>query len=536
MRSSLDARDRHGSTSDRGRSRPYLGSHCRDVAGSRQTFHPVGVMPTALGGCAMDPMPSRRQVLAVAAAVAASATVAARRPGRVPSFPPGPEAITAGMARERAAALLAQPRVRRQRPGHGPRPGHLDSRRAAPPRSALLPADARRHRGGATTTSTCSSTATSPATIGTTFLDALAAKVAEAASRSGSSVDAIGSEVDFGSKELFRDLRRGRRRGRRRTTASMRLPRGASSGPGDPPTGSRTPSTSTTARWSSSTAVIGYVGGTRHRGPLQRRALLRRHVPGHRSDRGPAPARLPRQLAQRRRRSLAADDDALDRWFPAATLDVPVDAGLQRPHDRPVERAGHGSSPDQRCHRGSRSTGRPNGSTSSTRTSATGRSWRALLAAAAARACTVRLVAPGKPTPPYPAAAFRHHYERLLDAGVEILLHPEMAHAKVLRIDDRVFIGGCNLDDLVAVPERRARSAVRGPRGRRADRAERSSTSSSRCPSRPRSRRVARTRAWNAAMDRDLAAALNAHTAGGRRARRPTEPMRRPSRRQDRAE
>ncbi len=32
--------------------------------------------------------------------------------------------------------------------------------------------------------------------------------------------------------------------------------------------------------------------------------------------------------------------------------------------------------------------------------------------------------------------------------GVEILLHPEMAHAKVLRIDDQVLIGGCNLDDL----------------------------------------------------------------------------------------
>ena len=35
-----------------------------------------------------------------------------------------------------------------------------------------------------------------------------------------------------------------------------------------------------------------------------------------------------------------------------------------------------------------------------------------------------------------------------MDAGVEILLHPQMAHAKVLRIDHRVFIGGCNLDDL----------------------------------------------------------------------------------------
>ena len=36
----------------------------------------------------------------------------------------------------------------------------------------------------------------------------------------------------------------------------------------------------------------------------------------------------------------------------------------------------------------------------------------------------------------------------LIDAGAEILLHPEMAHAKVLRIDDEVLIGGCNLDDL----------------------------------------------------------------------------------------
>ena len=67
---------------------------------------------------------------------------------------------------------------------------------------------------------------------------------------------------------------------------------------------------------------------------------------------------------------------------------------------------------------------------------------------AALRGVRVRLIAPGKPTPPYPAAAFRHWYGRLIDAGVEILLHPEMAHAKVLRIDERVLIGGCNLDDL----------------------------------------------------------------------------------------
>jgi cardiolipin synthase len=67
---------------------------------------------------------------------------------------------------------------------------------------------------------------------------------------------------------------------------------------------------------------------------------------------------------------------------------------------------------------------------------------------AARRGVRVRIVAPGRPTPKLPAAAFRHHHRRLLEAGVEILLHPEMAHAKVLRIDDRVLIGGCNLDDL----------------------------------------------------------------------------------------
>ena len=139
-------------------------------------------------------------------------------------------------------------------------------------------------------------------------------------------------------------------------------------------------------------------------------------------------------------------DDHLDRWFPPATLEVPADAGpgiattilwnVPGTGHRPISDAIEGAWPR-----------RANASTSSTRTSATGPSSRELLAAAK-RGVPVRLIAPGKPTPPYPAAAFRHHYGRLIDAGVEILLHPEMAHAKVLRIDDQVFIGGCNLDDL----------------------------------------------------------------------------------------
>jgi cardiolipin synthase len=67
---------------------------------------------------------------------------------------------------------------------------------------------------------------------------------------------------------------------------------------------------------------------------------------------------------------------------------------------------------------------------------------------AADRGVEIRIIAPGKPTPPYPAAAFRHHYQGLMDRGVTILLHPQMAHAKVIRVDDRVLVGGCNLDGL----------------------------------------------------------------------------------------
>ncbi len=70
------------------------------------------------------------------------------------------------------------------------------------------------------------------------------------------------------------------------------------------------------------------------------------------------------------------------------------------------------------------------------------------LVAAAERGVAVRIVIPGKPTPPYPAAAFRHSYPRLLEAGVTIVAHPDMAHAKVMVADDSALIGGCNFDGL----------------------------------------------------------------------------------------
>jgi cardiolipin synthase len=42
--------------------------------------------------------------------------------------------------------------------------------------------------------------------------------------------------------------------------------------------------------------------------------------------------------------------------------------------------------------------------------------------------------------------AFRHHYDELLDAGVEIWEYPAVVHAKVIVSDDRSLLGTLNLD------------------------------------------------------------------------------------------
>jgi cardiolipin synthase len=65
---------------------------------------------------------------------------------------------------------------------------------------------------------------------------------------------------------------------------------------------------------------------------------------------------------------------------------------------------------------------------------------------AARRGVRVRVVVPQDPRPPLPLAAFRAWYRELLDAGVEIVCHPGMAHAKVYRFDERLLVGSCNLD------------------------------------------------------------------------------------------
>ena len=65
---------------------------------------------------------------------------------------------------------------------------------------------------------------------------------------------------------------------------------------------------------------------------------------------------------------------------------------------------------------------------------------------AAQRGAAVRIVVPADPRPPQPLAAFRAWIPELLEAGVTIVQHPGMAHAKVYRFDDTLLVGSCNLD------------------------------------------------------------------------------------------
>lgn len=66
---------------------------------------------------------------------------------------------------------------------------------------------------------------------------------------------------------------------------------------------------------------------------------------------------------------------------------------------------------------------------------------------AARRGVRVRLFVPAKPNNKACAAAQRAHHRELLDAGVRILGHPAMLHAKVfVRDREEVLLGTCNLD------------------------------------------------------------------------------------------
>ena len=68
------------------------------------------------------------------------------------------------------------------------------------------------------------------------------------------------------------------------------------------------------------------------------------------------------------------------------------------------------------------------------------------IAAAARRGARVRLLVSDDAHGGIAYAAFQHHYDELLGAGVEIFEYPALVHAKVIVSDDRVLVGTLNLD------------------------------------------------------------------------------------------
>ena len=68
------------------------------------------------------------------------------------------------------------------------------------------------------------------------------------------------------------------------------------------------------------------------------------------------------------------------------------------------------------------------------------------IAAAARRGARVRLLVSDDAHGGIAYAAFQHHYDELLDAGVEIFEYPALVHAKVIVSDDRALVGTLNLD------------------------------------------------------------------------------------------
>jgi cardiolipin synthase len=377
-----------------------------------------------------------------AAAAAGTALVNSRRSAgkRVPSFPPGPIALPANEAAPFAARLAEAPIVRKRDVAisfapstarsvepllHGTKyfPRMLDDIRAATSSIHLLIYGFK------------------PGDIGTEFRDALVAKVDEGVTVR-LSVDAVGSEVRAGSRELFRELVDG---GVQVVQNRAMYPdfRGTL-GPGS------------SIGWRRENVLhfdhrkfmvvdgtIGWLGGT----GIEDHFNDERFTDVMVRFEGPAVRQLQALFVASWRHQegqLDADDATMAAIFPPD--DGPVTGAGTVPATLIVNVPGTGHVPiseayEQVIDQAERRIDLVNPYVSE-------RPILDRLVQAAERGVAVRIIVPGKPTPPMPAAAFRHNVPRLQAAGATVLFHPTMAHAKVLVADDRVLVGGCNLDAL----------------------------------------------------------------------------------------
>ncbi len=384
-----------------------------------------------------------RMILGLAAVAAAGGVVASSRRNaslRVASFPPGPISLQAADAAAFAGRLASAPIVRKKDVAvsfapssaravepllHGTAyfPRMLDDLRAAESSIHVLIYGVK------------------PGDVGTLFRDILVAK-AQAGLPVRLSVDAVGSEVRAGSKDLFRELVEGgvqvvQNRGMFPDVRGPLRP-GA-------PVGWRRENVLhfDHRKFMVVDGRIGWLGGTgiedhfnderftdvmvRFEGPVVRQ-LQALFVASWRHQEGP----------------LDADEATLSALFPPD--DGPASGPGVAPATLLVNVPGTGHVPiseayEQVIDAAERRVDLVNPYISV-------RPLLDRLVRAAERGVTVRIVVPGKPTPPMPAAAFRHNVPRLQAAGATVLFHPTMAHAKVMVADDRVLVGGCNLDAL----------------------------------------------------------------------------------------
>ena len=269
---------------------------------------------------------SRRGLLAAGAGVAATGALLARRAKRVTAYPPGPDAITAEGARAHVESLAEKAALSRTdlamtfapaiatsvEPllhGHRYFPRMLEDIDAARDHMHLLIYGYK------------------PGDIGTTFLERLAAKVARGRRGPARRSTRSAARSTWAARTCSRDLHRRRDQGRRPRWHVRR----AAADRWVPALGLQLEDTLhfDHRKMAVIDGRIALRRRQRHRGPLQRRALLRRHVPGDRPGRRPAPARLPRELAATRAGRVPAERCA--RWFPPDVLVVPTTARLRVP-------------------------------------------------------------------------------------------------------------------------------------------------------------------------------------------------------------